>query len=107
MYDKGSAGLVVLESESRHAGSGHGLQAGRGVCVRAVYAQRQRLTGSPRAAAGAPFFSAKTQYAGAFLLMPEALDWLATAQNCFADAYGSLRQGLLTSVFSLAAIPGV
>ena len=39
--------------------------------------------------------------------MPEALDWLATAQNCFADAYGSLRQGLLTSVFSLAAIPGV
>jgi hypothetical protein len=33
--------------------------------------------------------------------MPTALDWLATAEDCFADAYGSLRQGLLTSVFSL------
>lgn len=32
--------------------------------------------------------------------MPAALDWLATAQDCFADDYGSLRQGLLTSVFS-------
>jgi hypothetical protein len=34
-------------------------------------------------------------------LMPQALDWLATAEQCFADEYGSLRQGLLTSVFSL------
>jgi hypothetical protein len=33
--------------------------------------------------------------------MPQALDWLATAEQCFADEYGSLRQGLLTSVFSL------
>ena len=33
--------------------------------------------------------------------MPSALDWLATAQECFADDYGSLRQGLLTSVFAL------
>jgi hypothetical protein len=33
--------------------------------------------------------------------MPPALDWLATAEECFADAYGSLRQGLLTSIFSL------
>ena len=33
--------------------------------------------------------------------MPAALDWLATAEECFADEYGSLRQGLLTSVFSL------
>jgi hypothetical protein len=33
--------------------------------------------------------------------MPQALDWLATAQECFADDYGSLRQGLLTSIFSL------
>jgi hypothetical protein len=33
--------------------------------------------------------------------MPPALDWLATAEHCFADDYGSLRQGLLTSVFSL------
>ncbi len=29
------------------------------------------------------------------------MDWLATAEECFADEYGSLRQGLLTSVFSL------
>jgi hypothetical protein len=33
--------------------------------------------------------------------MPQALDWLATAQDCFADDHGSLRQGLLTSIFSL------
>jgi hypothetical protein len=33
--------------------------------------------------------------------MPAALDWLATAEQCFVDDYGSLRQGLLTSVFSL------
>jgi hypothetical protein len=33
--------------------------------------------------------------------MPPALDWLATAEQCFADEYGSLRRGLLTSVFSL------
>ena len=35
--------------------------------------------------------------------MPQALDWLATAEQCFADDYGSLRQGLLTSIFSLVA----
>jgi hypothetical protein len=33
--------------------------------------------------------------------MPAALDWLGTAEACFKDEYGSLRQGLLTSVFSL------
>jgi hypothetical protein len=33
--------------------------------------------------------------------MPRALDWLTTAEQCFTDDYGSLRQGLLTSVFSL------
>jgi hypothetical protein len=33
--------------------------------------------------------------------MPSALEWLATAEQCFADDYGSLRSGLLTSVFSL------
>jgi len=33
--------------------------------------------------------------------MPQALNWLATAQDCFTDDYGSLRQGLLTSVFAL------
>jgi len=33
--------------------------------------------------------------------MPLALHWLATAEACFTDAYGSLRQGLLTSIFAL------
>ena len=33
--------------------------------------------------------------------MPTALDWLRTAEACFADDYGSLRQGLLTSIFAL------
>jgi hypothetical protein len=33
--------------------------------------------------------------------MPAALDWLATAEACFNDDYGCLRQGLLTSVFAL------
>jgi hypothetical protein len=33
--------------------------------------------------------------------MPQALDWLTTAEQCFADDYDSLRQGLLTSIFSL------
>jgi hypothetical protein len=33
--------------------------------------------------------------------MPSALDWLATAEECFRDEYGCLRQGLLTSVFAL------
>jgi hypothetical protein len=33
--------------------------------------------------------------------MPTALDWLAIAEECFADESGSLRQGLLTSIFSL------
>ncbi len=29
------------------------------------------------------------------------MNWLAAARECFADEYGSLRQGLLTSIFSL------
>lgn len=33
--------------------------------------------------------------------MPQALDWLATAQSCFADDFGCLRSGLLTSIFGL------
>ena len=33
--------------------------------------------------------------------MPQALDWLRTAQACFSDDYGSLARGLLTSVFGL------
>jgi hypothetical protein len=32
--------------------------------------------------------------------LPNALDWLATAEACFADDYGTLRRGLLTSVFA-------
>jgi hypothetical protein len=33
--------------------------------------------------------------------LPDALDWLATAEDCFRDDYGSLTRGLLTSVFAL------
>jgi hypothetical protein len=33
--------------------------------------------------------------------MGQALGWLALAQDCFADEFGTLRRGLLTSVFSL------
>jgi len=33
--------------------------------------------------------------------MPQALDWLRTAEACFSDDYGSLTRGLLTSVFGL------
>ena len=33
--------------------------------------------------------------------MPSALDWLAAAEQCCANDDGSLRQGLLTSIFSL------
>jgi hypothetical protein len=40
-----------------------------------------------------------TQYAGAFLLLPQVLGWLATARACFPDDYGCLQRGLLTSVF--------
>jgi hypothetical protein len=32
--------------------------------------------------------------------LPTVLDWLAIAQDCFADAYGSLQRGFLTSVFA-------
>jgi hypothetical protein len=44
---------------------------------------------------------ARTQYAGAFLLMGPALSWLALAQQCFADPFDHLTRGLLTSVFAL------
>jgi hypothetical protein len=44
---------------------------------------------------------AATHYAGAFLLLPQALNWLTIAEDCFADEFGSLRQGFLTSVFGL------
>jgi hypothetical protein len=29
------------------------------------------------------------------------MNWLATARQCFADDYGTLQRGLLTSVFAL------
>lgn len=54
----------------------------------------------PAGAAGGSFF-APTQYAGAFLLLPIALNWLSTAKECFRDEYGSLCRGLLTSLFAL------
>jgi hypothetical protein len=71
--------------------------------------RRQRSPSSrrakhPRQACRCPghpkIFFASTDYAGAFLLLPQAVDWLASAEACFEDAYGSLRRGLLTSVFA-------
>jgi len=43
---------------------------------------------------------AATQYAGAFFLLPQALRWLAVANDCCADDCGTLARGLLTSVFA-------
>jgi hypothetical protein len=43
----------------------------------------------------------RTQYAGAFLMLGEALGWLATARQCFTDTTGTLTRGLLTSTFAL------
>ena len=48
-----------------------------------------------------PLFFARTQYAGAFLLLGHALQWLDTARNCLSDANGTLTRGFLTSVFAL------
>jgi hypothetical protein len=42
----------------------------------------------------------RTQYAGAFLMLGEALGWLATARQCFTDTYATLTRGLLTSAFA-------
>src|SRR6516165_9396005 len=58
-------------------------------------------SGRAGARTASPFFLAATHYAGAFLFLPQALNWLTIAQDCFADEFGSLRQGLLTSVFGL------
>jgi hypothetical protein len=46
------------------------------------------------------FLWAPTQYAGAFLVLPQALRWLAVARDCLSDDYGCLQRGLLTSVFA-------
>src|SRR5262249_13529054 len=48
---------------------------------------------------------APTQYAGAFLLLPQALRWLDTARACFPDDYGCLQRGFLTS--ALAPLVGL
>jgi len=42
-----------------------------------------------------------TEYAGAFLMLPQVLRWWDVAQQCFCDEYGSLQRGFLTSVFML------
>lgn len=43
---------------------------------------------------------ATTQYAGAFLLLPNVFRWLGIAEQCFSDDYGTLQRGLLTSLFA-------
>jgi hypothetical protein len=53
-------------------------------------------------------FWASTHYSGAFLLLPLALRWLATARQCFPDDYGCRDRGLLTSVFApLVGLPRI
>ena len=42
----------------------------------------------------------RTHFAGAFLILGQALDWLATARECFADEHGTLTRGMLTSAFA-------
>ena len=46
-------------------------------------------------------FFADTQYAGAFLLLPQVLHWWDIARQCLSDDYGSLQRGFLTSLFML------
>ena len=61
-----------------------------------------RRAGRP---AGAPLLLGRTQYAGAFLMLGEPLEWLDAARECFADHYGTLTRGLLTS--AIAPIVGL
>src|SRR6266545_3401133 len=68
---------------------------------RAVAAASVRTPRPAGTHTGTPLFGARTHYAGAFLLMPQALDWLATAQTCCPDDYGTLQRGFLTSAFAL------
>src|SRR5712691_9877491 len=93
--------LQEVWPRSGHTSRGDGLPAQRGPHARRAAPRRNGPSEPARAAAASPFFSTRTHYAGAFLLMPPALDWLTAAEHCFADDYGSLGQGLLTSVFSL------
>src|SRR5207253_1661462 len=93
--------LQEVRPRPRRPGRGDGRPARRGPPARRAALARGHPARPARAAAASPFFSARTQYAGAFLLMPSALHWLATAEECFVDDFGSLRRGLLTSAFSL------
>jgi hypothetical protein len=78
--------LRVWQGCWSRSGRGHG---GRSACSR-----------DAGRCAAAGFFFGSTHYAGAFLLLAHALDWLATAEKCFDDPCGSLRRGLLTSAFA-------
>ena len=46
-------------------------------------------------------FFGDSQYAGAYLLLPQVIRWWNIAQQCFSDNYGSLQHGFLTSIFML------
>src|SRR5262249_6596986 len=92
--------LQEVRPRSGHAGPSNNATAPRGPHAGDAPAIGRGTAQPTAAAAAAPFFATPTQYAGAFLLMPTALDWLATARDCFADDYGSSRQGLLTSIFA-------
>src|SRR4030042_6855324 len=85
-----------IRARSRHTQPRLGDRRGRSPGHQGCPTAGRRTAG----AAGGVFF-APTQYAGAFLLLPDVLNWLATAENCFRDEYGSLCRGLLSSVFAL------
>src|SRR5262249_37309509 len=93
--------LQEVRPRSCHAGPSDNASAQRVPHAGVATTGCRDAAGPTGPAAASPFFVTTTQYAGAFLLMPAALEWLATARDCFADAYGCLRQGLLTSVFAL------
>src|SRR5262249_42198321 len=83
--DAAAGGAGASARRGRAAGRGRGVRGDR--------------PAGPRT--GAPLFWAPTQYAGAFLLLPPALSWLAAARACCGGAAGGVPRGLLTSIFAL------
>ncbi len=81
-------------------GRGHGSPAQHEAASPAEPLAGRNSPSRPAGAAATSTTSALDAAAGAFLLMQSMADWLATAEECFADEYGSLRQGLLTKVSS-------
>ena len=84
-------------TRQRGAGRSRRHAPGRHAAARSADGVARRGAGHP---AGAPLLLGRTQYAGAFLMLGEPLQWLDAARECFADHYGTLTRGLLTSAFA-------